>query len=160
MSEFACTCAAPGKCPRYSQIMTARDLQICSGQAGAEKQSKYRVVWEKIRDGEIHVPTPVQAGSRNRFKTFTVAFWKHLRHGLPTASLPDQEARLAICMGCSDLDKEAMRCTACLCKVEGRIINKLKWAKEKCPKDKWGPVQGETVWGMAWRWVWRKDVAS
>ena len=83
---------------------------------------------------------------------FARALVRHLVHGLPTASPTDQAARWAICQPCPQRSPDNT-CGKCGCQLKGALLNKLAFARERCPIDKWGPVKGEKLWARAWRWV-------
>ncbi len=65
--------------------------------------------------------------------------------GLQLASDEELAKRQAICAGCEFWDAQAFqgtgRCQKCGCSTWA----KLRMATEKCPIDKWGPVQGYTL---------------
>lgn len=55
-----------------------------------------------------------------------------------------QTERLAVCAACSDFIPDENRCGLCGCKTKGWVLNKIKWATERCPASppKWGPWTG------------------
>jgi hypothetical protein len=65
---------------------------------------------------------------------------KWVKSGFKLADLDKLQERLDICKGCEFWDKEALagtgRCKKCGCSTQA----KLRLAHEKCPIDKWGPI--------------------
>jgi hypothetical protein len=79
---------------------------------------------------------------------FTFALAKHLYKGMPTVSKDVLDDRLKICQECPLFKKkEGMVggvCTheSCGCSVQDEIVflNKIAWADQKCPLEKWGEI--------------------
>jgi hypothetical protein len=103
--------------------------------------------WRKIYPGRL--------GWTKRLVTFARALGRHLVHGLPTASPPDQAARWAQCEPCEHRDRAKNACTKCggCCLQVGALVSKITWAAESCPEKKWAAVAGEKAWTRAARWV-------
>lgn len=63
--------------------------------------------------------------------------------GFPTTPPDELAARMQICKACSEWDEvgfgDTGRCKKCGCSTQA----KLRMATEKCPIDKWGPVEPE-----------------
>jgi hypothetical protein len=74
-----------------------------------------------------------------RIITFLKALFWHVSSGCPKSpkSLIDQ--RYDICKQCEYLDVENSQCLHCGCNINNKKIfmNKLAWADQKCPIDKW-----------------------
>ena len=72
---------------------------------------------------------------------------QNIANGLAVVDNPTYEARLAICAGDSTTPPcehyNHNHCKLCGCKLAGEtgFTSKLKLPHEKCPVDKWGPVQ-------------------
>lgn len=73
--------------------------------------------------------------------SFAASAAKHVACGMPKATQEQIDARFAVCQTCEFFDGHA--CTKCGCPIvrEQAFISKLAWANEKCPVDKWGPVE-------------------
>lgn len=74
---------------------------------------------------------PPVPGTVSKVIRFTKAAVRHVINGLPTASDPERERRLALCQVCEHFD--AGKCRKCGC----RLANKAAWALESCPVGKW-----------------------
>jgi hypothetical protein len=101
-------------------------------------------------------------GNVRRAANFASAAAAHAVNGMPQASQEDVEARLAICRACplfrvlppnkipkslADLD-EVGTCThkSCGCYLHSHPTanpSKLRWADQKCPLNKWLPVEAK-----------------
>ena len=59
---MTCECQVAGHCPRFNQIQSSRDLEVCRGVHGDELRASYTMLWESLRDGKpidttgIHKP--------------------------------------------------------------------------------------------------------
>ncbi len=114
---------------------------------------------------EPHPPTlqPGEGpGNVRRAANFASAAAAHAVNGMPQASQEDVEARLAICRACplyrvlppnkipkslAELD-EVGTCThkSCGCYLHSHPTanpSKLRWADQKCPLNKWLPVEAK-----------------
>lgn len=84
----------------------------------------------------------------NRVTNFVAAVTQHAIAGNPTVSEKTMKERLAICKECPlfKLNTNAVGgvCTheTCGCNVQDNLnyLNKIAWADQKCPIDKWGKV--------------------
>lgn len=101
-------------------------------------------------------------GNMRRAANFASAAAAHAVNGMPQASQEDVEARLAICRACplfrvlppnkipkslAELD-EVGTCThkSCGCYLHSHPTanpSKLRWADQKCPLNKWLPVEAK-----------------
>ena len=63
----------------------------------------------------------------------------HIGHGMPKSSQNLINTRYDICLSCDSLDKNNAQCMQCGCNINNRRIfmNKLAWADQKCPLNKW-----------------------
>lgn len=73
-------------------------------------------------------------------KNFVQSMEQWVKNGFKLTPEDKLQERLEICKGCEFWDKEALggtgRCKKCGCSTQA----KLRLAHEKCPIDKWGPV--------------------
>lgn len=74
-----------------------------------------------------------------RIKTFIKSLFWHISRGLPKSSRATIASRYAICTSCSSYDVSNRQCVECGCNISNKkeFLNKLAWADQKCPKDKW-----------------------
>ena len=74
-----------------------------------------------------------------KLQTFIKSLMFHIARGLPKSSLETIEARHKICYTCEDFDMDNSQCLVCGCNISKKkeFLNKLAWADQKCPKDKW-----------------------
>jgi len=187
-----CSCPDPTLCQRLRRHVAGRDYEWWTGECPPERpcpddqRQRVKEAWEAAA---LTLPTleeqrrlyqQVYDASGGRYTalavlpkkrplrkpwrvvTFLGALWRHVRHGLPTATPADRAARQAICDQCEWQDKVKRVCVQCGCGLKpGQLLDKLHWAGEKCPLyghpswpgRGWGPVQGEKVWTRAWRWL-------
>lgn len=84
-----------------------------------------------------------------RLANFSKAAIAHAVAGNPTCTQEQIDERLAICRGCEMFRKESTRedmgvCAhqSCGCQLsrEQKYLNKLAWADQSCPLEKWGAV--------------------
>jgi hypothetical protein len=94
----------------------------------------------------IPIPQPQYEPSiLKKIGNFSWAFGRHLYKGMPTVSQEILDKRLAICQECPLFKKrEGMVggiCSheSCGCTIKDEIVflNKIAWATESCPLDKW-----------------------
>lgn len=71
---------------------------------------------------------------------FAKALYFHIGYGLPKCSLDQISKRYIICLGCEFLDKQKSECLQCGCNIspKSKFLNKLAWADQRCPINKWG----------------------
>lgn len=74
-----------------------------------------------------------------KLKTFIKSLFWHVYSGCPKSSQKLINDRFQICLSCDMLDKRHMQCLVCGCNIgsKKRFLNKLAWADQKCPLDKW-----------------------
>jgi uncharacterized paraquat-inducible protein A len=77
-----------------------------------------------------------------RLKTFLKSLFWHINRGLPKSSQHTIDYRYSICSSCDKLDKKNSQCLVCGCNINNKriFLNKLAWADQKCPLDKWNSV--------------------
>jgi hypothetical protein len=68
---------------------------------------------------------------------FIKALCFHIGAGMPKASKKQILHRFDICIRCTSFHKN--QCLECGCNINNKQIfmNKLAWADQKCPLDKW-----------------------
>lgn len=76
-----------------------------------------------------------------KIKNFVKALWFHIGYGLPKCSQEQINKRHLICLECDFYDLKNKECLQCGCNISNRriFLNKLAWADQKCPIDKWQP---------------------
>lgn len=74
-----------------------------------------------------------------KIKNFIKSFLWHICLGLPKSSQQLINTRYDICNGCSMFDTNNSQCLVCGCNISNKSIfmNKLAWADQKCPDNKW-----------------------
>jgi uncharacterized paraquat-inducible protein A len=75
----------------------------------------------------------------NKIVTFLKALVWHIWLGFPKSSQNEINRRLDICKSCDMFDKKNSQCLVCGCNINNKKIfmNKLAWADQHCPIDKW-----------------------
>lgn len=70
---------------------------------------------------------------------FIKALTWHIYAGFPKSSQAEINRRFAICNSCELFDKKNSQCLECGCNINNKkmFLNKLAWADQKCPMDKW-----------------------
>lgn len=113
-----------------------------------EKMEEYARIYEEekrqaiemARASKLNTPSIVEQA-----KSAVTAVAKFAKSGLEITAPEILENRLEICKGCEWWDGAALnnsgRCKKCGCSTWA----KLRMASEKCPLDKWGPVNAESV---------------
>lgn len=74
-----------------------------------------------------------------RLKTFLKSLFWHINNGLPKSSQETINIRYNICLSCDKFDKQNNQCSVCGCNINNKrqFLNKLAWADQKCPLNKW-----------------------
>lgn len=77
-----------------------------------------------------------------KLKTFLRSLWWHVWAGFPKSTQEQINYRLNICLSCDMYDRKNSQCMVCGCSLSNKKIfmNKLAWADQKCPIDKWSSV--------------------
>ena len=78
-----------------------------------------------------------------KLKNFFKSLWFHIVAGLPKCTQEQINFRFSICKNeCEWYNKEDSSCLQCGCNVSEKKIfmNKLAWADQQCPVDKWQKV--------------------
>lgn len=78
-----------------------------------------------------------------RLQTFLKSLFWHIYAGSPKSTKEQIIERYNICISCEDYNKEFTMCNQCGCNINNKkqFLNKLAWADQKCPLDKWGPIE-------------------
>lgn len=80
----------------------------------------------------------------SRIKTFLKSLAFHVWAGFPKATQQEIDTRFAICQdGCEFYNKNEGICMMCGCNVNRKKIfmNKLAWADQSCPVNKWTKIE-------------------
>lgn len=74
-----------------------------------------------------------------KVKIFIKSLLFHIWSGFPKCTQDQINDRLQICLNCDSYDRLHQECLECGCNVNGKKIfmNKLAWADQKCPLNKW-----------------------
>lgn len=73
----------------------------------------------------------------------TKAVIKHVANGMVNVSDSVKEERMNICKSCPLFNSSNTTCNQCGC----YLVEKTKWASEKCPIDKWGEIKTQSSGG-------------
>lgn len=78
-----------------------------------------------------------------RILTFIKSLIFHIYSGLPKSTQEEINARYNICLSCDSFDNKNSQCLECGCNISNKSIflNKLAWADQKCPLDKWPRIE-------------------
>jgi hypothetical protein len=70
---------------------------------------------------------------------FIKALLFHIGAGMPKSSQEQINSRYLICISCDSFDSINNQCEECGCNINNQkiIMNKLAWADQKCPLNKW-----------------------
>lgn len=80
-----------------------------------------------------------------RLWNFTQALVRHVGDGGRLVTEEEQAARLAACESCPLLKDGICTHPKCGCGISGdraKFWNKLSWASERCPANKWPKLKG------------------
>lgn len=74
-----------------------------------------------------------------KLKTFLKSLIWHIRLGLPKSSQLIIDYRYSICLSCPSFDLINSQCLECGCSItrKKQFLNKLAWADQNCPLNKW-----------------------
>lgn len=75
----------------------------------------------------------------NKIITFIKSLYKHTMNGSPKSSQKLIDLRYEICLNCESFDKDNSQCKQCGCNINNQkiLLNKLAWADQQCPLQKW-----------------------
>ena len=75
-----------------------------------------------------------------KIKTFLKSLFFHISRGLPKSTKEEILYRYNICINCeSFLNNECLEC-GCNISEKSIFLNKLAWADQKCPLNKWNII--------------------
>jgi uncharacterized paraquat-inducible protein A len=79
-----------------------------------------------------------------KLRTFAQSLWFHIWAGFPKASHQQINDRYNICIKCEMFDAQNSQCLVCGCNLSQKkvFLNKLAWADQQCPINKWSKVNG------------------
>lgn len=74
--------------------------------------------------------------------TFLKALFWHVYSGFPKSTQSQIDYRYATCKQCESFDSADSQCLECGCNINNKkvFMNKLAWADQKCPLNKWQPI--------------------
>jgi uncharacterized paraquat-inducible protein A len=74
-----------------------------------------------------------------KLHTFIKSLIWHVQRGLPKSTQDQINTRFSICETCEDFNAKNNQCNVCGCNVNKKriFLNKLAWADQQCPKNKW-----------------------
>lgn len=77
-----------------------------------------------------------------RLKTFIKALTFHIYAGSPKCNRKQILERFEICKSCDKYNSILSQCDVCGCNINNKKIfmNKLAWADQECPIQKWGKI--------------------
>lgn len=77
------------------------------------------------------------------FITFLKSLWFHIYNGFPKSTQDEINYRYSICLSCDSYDAKETQCNECGCNINNKKIfmNKLAWADQHCPLNKWSPIK-------------------
>lgn len=78
-----------------------------------------------------------------RLKTFIKSLFWHIYSGSPKSTQLEIYSRHNICINCDSYNKTKKQCDVCGCSINNKRIfmNKLAWADQECPLNKWGKIK-------------------
>jgi hypothetical protein len=95
---------------------------------------------ELISESSVNDVKPVYPPAKRMATSLAQSVTQWVKNGFKLTPEDKLQERLDICKGCEFWDKEALggtgRCRKCGCSTQA----KLRLAHEKCPIDKWGPI--------------------
>lgn len=75
--------------------------------------------------------------------TFAKSLFFHVYAGFPKSTQQEIDYRYLICSDCDMFSRDLQQCLVCGCNVNRKKIfmNKLAWADQHCPLDKWPKIE-------------------
>lgn len=75
--------------------------------------------------------------------TFIKSLLFHIYNGFPKSTQAEINYRFNICILCDSYDKHHEQCLECGCNINNKKIfmNKLAWADQHCPLNKWEKIR-------------------
>ena len=77
-----------------------------------------------------------------RIQTFIKSLFFHVWNGFPKSAKQEILYRYNICKTCEEFNREYSQCNICGCSLstKSRFLNKLAWADQECPLNKWPKI--------------------
>jgi len=77
-----------------------------------------------------------------KLTTFIKSLIFHIYSGFPKCSKKQIQERYNICISCDKYNIELSQCDVCGCNINNKKIfmNKLAWADQQCPLNKWNKI--------------------
>lgn len=77
-----------------------------------------------------------------KVKLFLQSLWFHISRGLPKCNQEEILNRYNICLSCEHFNALKNQCNICGCYLSRKkqFLNKLAWADQKCPENKWDVI--------------------
>jgi len=74
-----------------------------------------------------------------KIQTFIKSLLFHIWSGMPKSTTETIRKRYVICLQCEKYNSIKSECGVCGCYISNkkRFINKLAWADQRCPLNKW-----------------------
>jgi uncharacterized paraquat-inducible protein A len=74
-----------------------------------------------------------------KIQTFLKSLWFHIYAGFPKSTQDQINYRYNICLNCEKFNHKKSECGVCGCAISQKkiFINKLAWADQECPLQKW-----------------------
>ena len=78
-----------------------------------------------------------------KIRTFLNSLWWHIYSGFPKSTQSEIEHRYFICLACEKFDQKRSECKICGCAISKKkiFLNKLAWADQTCPINKWTKIK-------------------
>lgn len=78
-----------------------------------------------------------------RILTFFKSLFFHIWGGFPKSTQEEINYRYNICLNCESYNHKENQCNECGCNVNNKKIfmNKLAWADQHCPLNKWPIIE-------------------
>jgi len=77
-----------------------------------------------------------------KVKTFCRSLFWHIWAGFPKSTKEQIQYRFNICKSCDMFDEKNSQCLVCGCNLSTKkvFMNKLAWADQECPQQKWSKI--------------------
>lgn len=77
-----------------------------------------------------------------KIQTFLKSLWFHVYAGFPKSTQSQIDYRYTICLSCEKFNTQKSECGVCGCAISRKKIfmNKLAWADQECPLQKWNKL--------------------
>jgi uncharacterized paraquat-inducible protein A len=77
-----------------------------------------------------------------RIQTFLKSLLFHIWNGFPKTTQSEILDRYSVCIDCENFNSKKSQCDICGCSINKKSIflNKLAWADQECPINKWPKI--------------------